>query len=54
MSDKIRDILENLFMVEDTARLDYIKDKIVKHTEEIILMVSPFGHLYQGGYGSTK
>ena len=36
MSDKIREILENLLMVEDDARLDYIKDKIAKHTKEII------------------
>ena len=36
MSDKTREILGNLFMVEDAARLDYIKDKIAKRTEEII------------------
>ena len=36
MSDKIREILGNLFMVEDAARLDYIKDQIAKRTEEII------------------
>ena len=36
MSDKIREILGNLFMVEDAARLDYIKDKIANRTEEII------------------
>ena len=36
MSDKIREILGNLFMVEDAARLDYVKDKIAKRTEEII------------------
>ena len=36
MSDNIREILGNLFMVEDAARLDYIKDKIAKRTEEII------------------
>ena len=35
-SDKIRGILGNLFMVEDAARLDYIKDKIAKRIEEII------------------
>ena len=27
----------NLFMVEDAAELDYIKDKVAKRTEEIIL-----------------
>ena len=36
MSDKIWEILGNLFMVEDAARLDYIKDKIAKRTEEMI------------------
>ena len=36
MSDKIREILGNLFMAEDAARLDYIKDKNVRRTEEII------------------
>ena len=36
MLDKIREILGNLFMVEDAARLDYVKDKIAKRTEEII------------------
>ena len=37
MSGKIREILGNLFMVEDAARLDYVKDKIAKRTEEIII-----------------
>ena len=36
MSDNIREIFGNLFMVEDAARLDYIKHKIAKRTEEII------------------
>ena len=36
MSDKIREILGKLFMVEDAARLDYIKNKIAKRTEEMI------------------
>ena len=36
MSDKIREIFGNLLMVEDAAKLDYIKDKIAKRTEEII------------------
>ena len=36
MSNKIREILVNLFMVEDAAGLDYIKDKVAKRTEEII------------------
>ena len=40
MSDKIREILGNLFMVEDAARLDYIKDKIAKRTEEIFVMLN--------------
>ena len=36
MSNKIREILVYLFMVEDAAGLDYIKDKVAKCTEEII------------------
>ena len=36
VSNKIREILGNLFMVEDAARLDYIKEKVAKRTEEII------------------
>ena len=36
MSNKIREILVNLFMVEDAAWRDYIKDKVAKRTEEII------------------
>ena len=29
-SNKIREILVNLFMTEDAAGLDYIKDKVAK------------------------
>ena len=36
MSDKIREFKGILLMVEDAARLDYIKDKITKRTEGII------------------
>ena len=36
MSDKIREILGNLLMVDDAARLDNVKGKIAKRTEEII------------------
>ena len=36
MSNKIREVLVNLFMVEDAAGLNYIKDKVAKRTEEII------------------
>ena len=35
---EIREILGNLFMVEDAARLDYVKDKIAKRIEEIIFL----------------
>ena len=36
MSNKIREILVYLLMVEDAAGLDYIKDKVAKRTGEII------------------
>ena len=36
MSNKIREILVNLFMVKDAAGLDYINGKVARRTEEII------------------